>query len=132
MTHCTDVTQLIALITQLIALITLYISLGLPLCHRQVLHSVYPSDSYSTEPSPLLWPGLFSSVLIPARVPGFSLCLALLDIVRRSQTYACPKITLCLAINIPVCQCVTHACFRPCLLIKPCRWIRTSHVLFAS
>ncbi len=32
-THCTDVTQLIALITQLIALITLYISLGLPLCH---------------------------------------------------------------------------------------------------
>ncbi len=49
--HCTDVTQLIALITQLIALITLYISRGLPLCHRRVLYSVYPSDSYSTEPT---------------------------------------------------------------------------------
>ncbi len=161
-THCTDVTQLIALITQLIALITqlialitLYISRGLPLCHRWVLYSVYPSDSYSTEPTQSFLPclalpclalpclalpclalpclalpclalpclALPCLALIPARVPGLSLCLALLDIVRRSQTYACPRITLCLAIYIPVCQCVTHVCFQPCLLIKPCKWI---------
>ncbi len=47
--------------------------------------------------------------------------------VRRWQTYACPRITLCLSIYIPVCQCVTHACFRPCLLIKPCKWILMPH-----
>ncbi len=34
----------------------------------------------------------------------------------------------CLALYIPVCQCLTHACFRPLMLIKPCRWILTSHV----
>ncbi len=34
----------------------------------------------------------------------------------------------CLALYIPVCQCLTHAFFRPLMLIKPCRWIRSSHV----
>ncbi len=33
---------------------TRFISLGLPLCDRRVLFSVYPSDSYSTEPTQLL------------------------------------------------------------------------------
>ncbi len=40
---------------------------------------------------------------------GFTLCLALLDIVRLSQTYTCPRITLCLAMSV---YCVpTNACF---------------------
>ncbi len=43
--HCTDDTQLISLITHH----TRFISLELALCDRQVLFSVYPSDSYSTE-----------------------------------------------------------------------------------
>ncbi len=64
------------------------------------------------------------SCLIPARVTwinplpcrldsvctsfGLSLGLALLDIVRRSQTYACPRITLCLTSHM-------FAVYRPML-----------------
>ncbi len=59
----------------------------------------------------LVLPSLFTCVLILARVPGLSLCLALLDIVRRSQTHACPRITLCLACVVPVCHCMNLACF---------------------
>ncbi len=71
---------------------------------NHVLYSVYPSDSYSTEPTQLFLPCLalpclalpclalpclalpclFFSGLIPARVPGSSLCFVLLDIVCRS------------------------------------------------
>ncbi len=46
-----------------------------------------------------------------ARVPGLSLCLALLDIVCRSKTHACPRITLCLVCVVPVCHCMNLACF---------------------
>ncbi len=49
-------------------------------------------------------------VWIIACVPGLSLCLALLDIVRRSSTHACPMITLvscpchiCLLLFDPAC-----------------------------
>ncbi len=47
--HTTDCTDH----TQLIPICTLFISLGLSLCDRRVLYSVYhsPSDSYSTEPT---------------------------------------------------------------------------------
>ncbi len=38
-----------------------------------------------------------------------SLCLALLDIVCRSKTHACPRITFCLACVIPVCHCMNLA-----------------------
>ncbi len=41
-------------------------------------------------------------------VPGLSLfALPLLDIVRRSKTHACLRTTLCLALTIPVCRCLT-------------------------
>ncbi len=52
--NCTDDTQLITLITQLITNHTAYINHGHPLPLCRVLHGVYPSDSYSTEPSILL------------------------------------------------------------------------------
>ncbi len=38
----------------------------------------------------------------------------------------------CLALYIPVCQCLTHACFRPLMLIKPCKWIPMTHVLLQN
>ncbi len=59
----------------------------------------------------LALPGPFSGVLIPARVPGLSLCLALLDVVRRSSTHTCPRITFCLARVVPVCHWTNLACF---------------------
>ncbi len=40
-----------------------------------------------------------------------SLCLALLDTVRRSKTHACPSNTLCLASSMSVCCVLTNACF---------------------
>ncbi len=69
-THCTDVTQLIALITQLIALITnctdhtLYIGLGLPLSHCRVLFATaniaerfpYVFSCWLPGPFTLIWP----------------------------------------------------------------------------
>ncbi len=53
--------------------------------------------------------------------------------------HVCPWITLLrqkIYINkwtcaIPVCWCFDPACFWPCLLIKLCKWIRTSLVSFA-
>ncbi len=91
-------------------------------CSASSASSAYSTSAHSDV---IVLPCLFSHVLIPARVPGLSLCLALFDIVCRSQTYACPRITLCLAIYIYTCS--THACFRPCLLIKPCKWILMPH-----
>ncbi len=108
---------------------TPYINHG-PLPLGRVLFSVYPSDSYSTEPSksclacsPVFW-------YLPV-FPGLTLCPALLDIVRRSSTHACPRITLCLARVVPVCHWMNLACFVTTPLNKACKWIRTSHVLFA-
>ncbi len=72
----------------------------------RVLYCMYPSDSFSTEPTQLFYSCLvcFSCFdICPCYLDylsALSLCLALLDIVRRSQTYACPRITLCLAIYI--------------------------------
>ncbi len=40
-----------------------------------------------------------------------SLCLALLDTVRRSKTHAIPRNTLCLASFMSVCGVSTNACF---------------------
>ncbi len=116
--HCTDDTQLISLITHH----TRFISLGLPLCDRRVLYAHIASlaDSYLTEPFVvfIVLFCLFRIVFSPAWIIAvyldyLSLCLALLDIVRRSKTHACPRSTLCPAIYIPVCQCLTHACFWP-------------------
>ncbi len=57
-------------------------------------------------------------VWIIACVPGLSLCLALLDIVRRSSTHAFPRITLCLAHAIPVCCLLTLPVFLTMLINK--------------
>ncbi len=122
--HCTDDTQLISLITHL----TRFISLGLPLCDRRVLnvHIATLADSYLTEPFVvfivlvlvLVWPCFGLCFPLPGLWPCtwiVSLCLALLDTVRRSSTHATPRITLCLAHTIPVCRCLTLPVYWLCL-----------------
>ncbi len=44
-------------------------------------------------------------------LPGLTLCLALLNIVRWSSTHTCPMIYLCLARVVPVCHWMNLACF---------------------
>ncbi|XP_058617566.1 uncharacterized protein LOC131531030 [Onychostoma macrolepis] len=93
-------------------------------CSVPVLSCVFHSPSVSCCTECLLFSSLCSQYLplshcsdsvyclawIIARVPGLSLCLALLDTVRPSSTFACPRITLCLVPAIPVCLCFDPAC----------------------
>ncbi len=123
-THCTDVTQLIALSTLYIALDFLSV---IEYCIAYIL-------AIATLQSPLHCYSLACFLVcwyLLVYLDSLSALPCWILYADRKPTLALDYSLPCHIQYIPVCQCVTHACFQPCLLIKPCRWIRTPHVLFA-
>ncbi len=118
--HCTNDTQLISLITQshtlykpwtssafILAIATLQSPLSNYSLALLVFSCLIPARVSWINPCLAIWT-LFAPRLDYCCVPGLSLfALPLLDIVRRSKTHACLRTTLCLALTIPVCRCLT-------------------------